>query len=253
MRLVTEFDDRIRLSVKLRKLSFHKTGSAIGVKQNEQIGSFMMSVILGAGNCNSASQLSYDDVLKEIFQWKIGMPSQSTLSRFFPKYYHNLSDEIFSELFNCLYTEIGQKNLTQDIGSTFITSFGNQEVAEKGYYPNRHRRKSHHPIIAFVAKTKMIANAWMRTGDRASATEFKIFLFNNFTMIPWEYIGVLRGDSGFSGNNVHNELELWQLDYIIALHMKADLVDSMLSRRKWVVSQTQGVDLPSLIFQSKGW
>jgi len=79
---------------------------------------------------------------------------------------------------------MGQNNLTLDIDSTVITRLGNQEVAKKGYNPKRHGRKSHHPIIAFVAEREMIANAWMRTGDSTSGTEFKEFLDNTFTMIP---------------------------------------------------------------------
>ena len=253
MRLIKEFYDRIGLYDKLRALPFQEPGSCIGVDHHEIIESFMMSVILGAGNCNNASQISYDEVLKEIFQWEKGMPSQSTLSRFFPKYTHDLSDKIFSDLFTWWFNEQGQKNLTLDVDSTVITRFGNQEGAEKGYNPKRHGRKSHHPIIAFVAETKMIANAWMRTGDSASATEFKEFLDNTFTMIPRSLIGLLRGDSGFSGNNILNDLEERKLDYIIAMPMKAGLVDAILTPRSWVSAEIQGVDLCSFMYQSKSW
>ena len=114
MRLIKEFYDRVRLYNKLRELPLKDTGSAIGVEHYEIIESFMMSVILGAGNCNSASQISFDDVLKEIFQWEKGMSSQSTLSRFFPKYSHDTSDEIFSNMFTWRFNEMGQENLTLD-------------------------------------------------------------------------------------------------------------------------------------------
>jgi len=192
MRLIKEFHDRIGFYEKLRELPFYEPGSALGVEHYEIIESFIMSVILGAGNCFSASQISYDEVLKEIFQWKKGMPSQSTLSRFFRKYDHDLSDEIFSNLFNWWF-------------------------------------------------------------NSASATEFEEFLDNTFTMVPRDQIGLLRGDSGFSGNNVLNDLESRQLDYIIAMPMKAGLVDAILTPRKWVASETQGVDLCSFTYQSKGW
>jgi len=181
------------------------------------------------------------------------MPSQSSLSRFFPKYDHDKSDAIFSELFTWWFEQLGDKNLTLDIDSTVITRFGKQEGAEKGYNPKRHGRKSHHPIIAFVAETKMIANAWMRTGDSASATEFKEFLDNTFTMIPRSRIGLVRGDSGFSGNNILNDLEERELDYIIAMPMKAGLVDAILHAQNWVASEKEGVDLCSISYQSKGW
>ena len=94
-----------------------------------------------------------------------------------------------------------------EIDSTVITRFGNQEGAKKGYNPKRHGRKSYHPIFTFVAEMKMVANAWMRTGDSASATEFIDFLDNTFAVIPRGQIGLLRGDSGFSGNNVSTYLE----------------------------------------------
>ena len=253
MRLIKEFYDRIGLCKKMRELPLKETGSAIGVEHHEILESFMMSVILGAGNCSGDSQISYDVVLKEIFQWEKGMPSQSTLSRFFPKYDHDTSDKIFSELFTWWFDQLGNKDLTLDIDSTVITRFGDQQGAEKGYNPKRPGRKSHHPIIAFVAETKMIANAWMRTGDSASATEFKEFLDNTFTMIPRDRIGLVRGDSGFSGNNILNDLEERNLDYIIAMPMKAGLVEAILHARKWVASEIEGVDLCTFSYQSKGW
>lgn len=253
MRIIKEFYDRIGLHEKMRKLPLHSTGSAMGVEHYEILESFMMSVILGAGNSTGAAQIRYDDILKEIFQWDKGMPAQCSLSRFFPKYDHDKSDEIFSELFTWWFDQLGNKNLTLDIDSTVITRFGKQEGAEKGYNPKRPGRKSHHPIIAFVAETKMIANAWMRTGDSASSTEFKEFLENTFTMIPRDKIALVRGDSGFSGNNILNDLEKCDLDYIIALPMKAGLVDAILHTTKWVASKTEGVDLSSFSYQSRGW
>jgi hypothetical protein len=253
MRLIKEFHDRVGLHDKFRQLPLHEPGSAVGVKHYEILESFMMSVILGAGNCYGASQISYDEVLKEIFQWEKGMPSQSSLSRFFPKYDQDMSDVIFSELLTWWFTQLGHKNLTLDVDSTVITRFGNQEGAEKGYNPKHKGRKSHHPIIAFVAETKMVANAWMRSGNSASATEFKEFLDNTFTMVPRQCIGLLRGDSGFSGNDLLNELERLELPYIIAMPMKAGLVEEILSKRKWVSSEAQGVDLCSFWYRSKSW
>ena len=54
--------------------------------------------------------------------------------------------------------------------------YGEQQGSAKGY--NRHRpgRKSHHPIMAFVSETEMIANFWLRPGDAHTANNFKAFL-----------------------------------------------------------------------------
>jgi hypothetical protein len=224
MRLVKQVYDRTSLPNKLRTLPFHEVGSSIGYDHFEIIESFMVSVILGAGNTMGASQISYDEVLKEIFQWKKGMPSQSSLSRFFQKYSQGESDNIFSILLNWWFDALDYKNLTLDIDSTVITRYGNQEGAKAGYNPRKKGRKSHHPIMAFLAELKMVANAWMRTGDSTSSTEFKEFLDNTFTMIGQERIGLVRGDSGFSGNEILNDLEYRYSAYVTNTKMSDELV-----------------------------
>lgn len=253
MRLIKEAYDKCGFHQKLRGLAFHDRGSSVGYEHFEVIESFMMSVVLGAGNMTGASQIRYDDILKEVFQWERGMPSQSSLSRFFQKYGQGESDALFSELLNWWFDMLGYKNLTLDIDSTVITRYGNQEGAEKGYNPKKKGRKSHHPIMAFVAEPKMVVNGWMRTGDSASSTEFKAFLDNTFTMIGQDRIGLVRGDSGFSGNEVLKELEKREISYIIALPMKGGLVSRILDSNKWVASRTEGVDHCSFEYQAKSW
>ena len=46
-----------------------------------------------------------------------------------------------------------------DFDSTVITRYGNQEGSAKGYNPTKKGRKSHHPLMAFVSQTRMVANA----------------------------------------------------------------------------------------------
>lgn len=179
MRLIKEFYDRIGVYDKLRSLNFQLPGSAIGVAHYEIIESFMISVILGAGNCASASQISYDEILREIFQWEKGMPSQSTLSRFFPKYDHDQSDAIFSELFYWWFNQQGHSNLTLDIDSTVITRFGHQEGAEKGYNPKRPGRKSTIRSLPLLQKRK-----WWPMPGCAQATVPVRQSLPNFWTIP---------------------------------------------------------------------
>ncbi len=51
------------------------------------------------------------------------------------------------------------------LGCTVITREGSQEGSAKGYNPNRKGRNSHHPLIAFISQTRMVANAWLRPGN----------------------------------------------------------------------------------------
>ena len=62
MRLIKELYDRIGMFDKLRSLLLQNHDSAIGVEHYEIIESFIMSVILVAGNFNNASQIGYDKV-----------------------------------------------------------------------------------------------------------------------------------------------------------------------------------------------
>jgi hypothetical protein len=252
MRLIYEFYERCGLKAKIREIPLAEPGSGNGTSHQEIIESFMASVILGAGNCSGASQIRYDEIIKEIFQWEKGMPSQSTLSRFFPKYNRESSDIIFSQLQTWWFDMLGMNNLTLDIDSTVITRYGNQEGAEVGYNPRQKGRKSHHPILAFVAETKMVANGWMRTGDSASSSDFKEFLDNTFTMIPQDRIGLIRADSGFSGNDILKDIEQRGLKYIIALPMKAGLVNEILECKKWQYTH-YGVDHCSFMYKAQSW
>lgn len=251
--LVKEFYERIGMDEQLRGLPLIEKGSGRGIDHHEIIESFLMSIILGANNCSSSARLSCDDVVKEIFQWKHGMPSQSTLSRFFLKYDSTLSDEIFSHLNRWWFGQLGYEHLTLDVDSTVITRFGNQQGAEVGYNPRYKGRKSHHPILAFLAEPKMVVNSWIRAGNCASNTEFEAFLDNTFEMIPPGQITLLRGDSGFCSNRIFNYLEARELAYIIAAPMKAGLVEHILARKEWLTTTTKGIDICSFAYRAKGW
>ena len=52
-----------------------------------------------------------------------------------------------------------------DFDSTVITREGSQEGSAKGYNLNRKGRNSHHPLMAFISQTRMVANAWLRLGN----------------------------------------------------------------------------------------
>lgn len=110
MLLIKEFYDRIGMHEQLRSLPLIEKGSGRGVDHHEIIESFIMSVILGANNCTSAAQLSYDHVLKEVFQWEHGMPSQSFCHGFF----QNMTEN-FPTLFSVSSTNGGTMHWTTTI------------------------------------------------------------------------------------------------------------------------------------------
>ena len=57
-----------------------------------------------------------------------------------------------------------------------MTRYGEQQGAKKGYNPTKKGRVSHHPLIAFIADVKLVANMWLSSGDTSSANNFLSFL-----------------------------------------------------------------------------
>ena len=52
-----------------------------------------------------------------------------------------------------------------DIDSTAERVCGNQQDAEVGYNPKKKGQRSYHPIMAFVAETKVLLHSWFRCGS----------------------------------------------------------------------------------------
>lgn len=119
----------------------------------------LLAKYLGASRYIHCDWLRYDTVLQSIFGWD-SMPSQSTYSRFFGKFSQKLNTEVFPQLQNWFFDQLNVGPLTIDFDSTVITRYGNQEGSKKGYNPNKIGQNSHHPLMAFVSQTRMVANAW---------------------------------------------------------------------------------------------
>lgn len=78
-----------------------------------------------------------------------------------------------------------------------MTHYGAQEGAKRGYNPAKRGRASHHPLMAFVADTRMIANCWLRPGNTSSSHNVQGFLDNTLHRLGQTRVALLRADSGF--------------------------------------------------------
>ena len=197
-------------------------GSNRGYSSLDLIEGLMVSVILGAKRLSHTGTLRYDQVVQRIFGWKRGMASQSTFSRFLRKFDQELNDSVFPSINRFWFNQIKMDKLTIDFDSTVLVRHGQQEGVEVGYNPKKPGRGSHHPLMAFVAELKMVANAWMRTGDSVASTDFEEFFDELLTIIPKDRIGLFRADSGFYGKDMLNRLEEERIDYIVAQRKVCD-------------------------------
>lgn len=227
-------------------------GSNRGYPTRDLIEGFMVSVILGARRLAHTGTLRYDRVVQRIFGWKKGMASQSTFSRFFRKFDQDLNDKIFPALNRYWFDQIKLDKMTIDFDSTVLTRHGFQEGVDVGYNPKKPGRGSHHPLMAFVAELKMVANAWMRSGDSAASTNFDDFFDELTTIIPSERIGLIRADSGFYGHSTLSKIEEQRTNYIVAARMNRGLVQRIFEERAWF-AQDDGYWTSSFDYQAHGW
>ena len=175
MKLLKDFIDTTNIIKDLKSVNLPQPKSNAGIDPIDIIQGFWLAIFTGASRYIHADWLRGDKVLQEIFQIK-RLPSQSTYSRFFHKFSWEKNDEIFATLQQKFLSQIDVGALTIDLDSSVITRYGVQEGAKKGYNPKKRGRNSHHPLIAFIDQTKMVANAWMRSGNTSDLNNYKAFL-----------------------------------------------------------------------------
>jgi hypothetical protein len=125
--------------------------------------------------------------------------------------------------------------VTVDFDSTVITREGKQEGAAVGNNPNRRGRNSHYPLMAFVAETRMVANAWPRPGNTAALSNCEVFMDETFSeALSGQEVGLVLADSGFYTKSILNTLESRELNYLVAVRCYPNIKGRIYGLKKWV-------------------
>jgi hypothetical protein len=247
MSLLKRVIDRLGVREKLQSLSLPAKGSNRSYSSTHIIESFWLSIWTGASRYIHADWLRYDKTLQSIFGWDM-TPSQSTFSRFFGKFSQKRNGEVFPELQKWFVEQVEIANITLDLDSTVITRYGKQEGSAKGYNPEKRGRNSHHPLIAFVSQTRMVANAWLRPGNTADSSNCKSFLEETFEeVLKNQKVGLLRADSGFYTSDILSYLESRKQNYIIAVRMYPNIKSILYGLEDWV-EISKGIEVNQMIF-----
>ncbi len=158
----------------------------------------------------------------EIYEQAFGLEkipkSITAVTRFFNRFKSWQSTEFFADrLWRFLFERvIPLKSLGEEVlsfDSTVVTRYGNQEGAKKGYNPKKRGRKSHHPIFAFLNRSRYVVNLWNRSGDSSSSNRIVEFCKQTLERLS----GVLNirmalADSGYYQSEFFDYLEEIQLD-----------------------------------------
>jgi hypothetical protein len=248
MKLLKDFIDTTNIIKDLKSVNLPQPKSNAGINPIDIIQGFWLAIFTGASRYIHADWLRGDTVLQEIFNIK-RLPSQSTYSRFFHKFSWEKNEEIFATLQQKFLSQIDVGALTIDLDSSVITRYGNQEGAKKGYNPKKKGRNSHHPLIAFIDQTKMVANTWLRPGNTSDFNNYKAFLNETFDVaLKDKKIGLVRADSGFYSNNFLKWFESRELNYIIAAKFYKNIKYQIGAIEQWT-EITNGLDVCNLYFK----
>jgi hypothetical protein len=248
MVLLKRFIDKTGIIEKLSGLDLPEPGSNRGYESETIVQSFWLSIWTGASRYIHCDWLRYDTVLQKIFGLE-QMPSQSTYGRFFKKFSQARNTRVFPQLQKDFLDLVSVDNLTIDFDSTVITKYGTQEGSKKGYNPNKKGRNSHHPLMAFISETKMVANAWLRPGDTAASSNCVAFMQETFhEVLSKKKIGLVRADSGFYNEEILSFLEEQQLNYVIATRVYPNVKSEIYGLTNWVLL-TKGIDLCEMKFK----
>ncbi len=234
MALIKRFVDQTGIREHLATLDLPAGGSNRAYDPVHVIESFWLGIWTGASRYIHCDWLRQDQTLAAIFGYE-SLPSQSTYSRFFGKFSQARNTAVFPPLQRWFFEQINVGAVTVDFDSTVITREGGQEGAAKGYNPNRRGRNSHHPLMAFISQTRMVANAWLRPGNTAACSNCVEFMRETFDeAMRGVKVGLVRADSGFYTDEILSTLEERGLGYIIAARAYANLKHEIHGMKDWV-------------------
>jgi hypothetical protein len=252
--LLKNLMDKTGFKEMLETLPLPEQGSNRGHSPVQLIMQFIASLWCGANRYSHLDISRFDTTLQKLFGWE-RMPEHKAFQRYFEKFsaYHTHA-QIFGEIYKWFWSNMAFDNYTLDIDSSVITRYGDQEASCKGYNPKKPGRKSHHPLIAFVADVEMVANFWLRSGNTHSANNFQAFLEETLRHFPSKKIGLLRLDSGFYSHETFNYLDAMeqQIPYIVAVPMYYSVQRSIASVMNWMRID-KGIEIGEFTFQAQDW
>jgi len=251
--LLAGYADRINLpEVFKRQMPFDLT-SPNATKPIDIILAFMGGVMTGARRFAHIEPLRHDAVIRQIF----GMdrfPSDITIMRFFKRFGRRQIEEFFAPLRAWqlrLMTPPG--GYTLDLDSSVFERYGKQEGAVLGYNPKKHRRPSHHPIIAVLAETCAVIHAWLRSGNTASISGAVEFLKEALSAMPTgAAVQTIRADSGFDSGGFFDFLEESGLSYVVTARFTYGVKRAVFSVSDWH-ELDEDTAVGETMFQAKSW
>lgn len=253
MSFMRRFIERMDFRSILNNSGLPKQNSNRGYDPQQLIENFLVGMWCGATKFEHLEVTRQDKVMGKIFEWET-MPGHKAFQRYFKKFNWATNKKVFTQLYQWFFRKVQFDNFTLDLDSSILTRYGEQEGAKVGYNKDKKGRKSHHPLMAFIADCKMVANFMLRSGDAYTSNNMYSFLEDTLERLEGKKIGLLRADSGFFDNKIMEYLEnpTVSINYIISAKLYKPIKREILSDKVWT-EESDGIYLSELEYKSPEW
>jgi hypothetical protein len=251
--LLKQLLDRTGILGILASLPLPVQGSNRGYPPLQLLVHFWVALWCGASRFEHLEQVRHDTVLATLFGWTRRAGHKAVI-RYLKKFTQAINQAVFPELYRWFFHQLQFDNFTVDLDSTVMTRYGAQQGAAKGYNPSKRGRKSHHPLMAFVAESRMVANFWLRAGNTGAANNVFAFLSETLAQLEGKVIGLLRADSGFHDRKIFEWLErrAQPISYIIAMRFQAPIQRLLAGHTPWLQID-EGLEVADASYQANDW
>ncbi|MHB8623866.1 MAG: IS1380 family transposase [Sulfuricaulis sp.] len=248
MGLMKRLLDRIGFDSALRTSGLPEPGSNRGYRPEQLITQFMLSVWCRANRFEHQEVTRHNPVLQRLFGFS-RMANFEAVMRLFRKFSRARNERVMQLLYRWWLTQLSVDKLTLDLDSTVITRYGAQAGARRSYNPRESGRASHHPLIAFISNSRIVANFWLRPDDAHTANNSEAFLDSALDRLGDKQVVVQRADSGFGIQRFLEALETRHLHHIVALALHPPWQRALVNQTGWWCLD-EGIKLVSFAYQS---
>jgi hypothetical protein len=212
----------------------------------------IVSIWCGAARFVHADITRLDSTLTRLFGWGRAA-GHKAIVRLFQRFNQADASRVHTSSYRWLFNKLNLNPITLDVDSTVMTRWGNQiEGGSKGYNPKNHGRGSHHPLLAFVADWRLVANLWLRPGSSHTANNALGFLEATLENLGRTTVGLFRADSGFYDKAIMGWLADKRICHIISAKLTAALQHAIVDQCAWQ-AVTDGIQVSELQYQPSGW
>jgi hypothetical protein len=251
MALLKRMLDYLGFETALRQSGLPLPNSNRGYAPEQLLMQFILSIWCGANRFEHAEVTRFDQVLGKLYGFS-RMANFKAIIRLFGKFDQERNQDVFGSLYRWLFGHVKLDRVTLDLDSTVITRYGKQEGSARGYNPQKRGRPSHHPLMAFVADARLVAQVWLRPGNCTSAQNAIAFLQDARCNLGSKKIGLLRADSGFCERTFLEHLERESTPYIIASRLNQPLQRALVKSSSWWAIE-DGLELTNFYYQAPSW